>query len=60
MPSWLRGFATYQPLSEVISAARALMIGGPASNHVVISLVWSVGIFVVLAPLAVWRYRTRS
>ena len=29
MPSWLQGFATYQPVSVTISACRALMIGGP-------------------------------
>ena len=61
MPSWLQGFATYQPLSEVIAASRSLLIGvGPAANHVEIALVWSAGMFVVLSPLAVWRYRNRS
>ena len=29
MPSWLQGFATYQPVSQVASAARGLMIGWP-------------------------------
>ena len=28
MPSWLQGFATYQPVSVTVSACRALMLGG--------------------------------
>ncbi len=34
MPSWLQGFATYQPVSVVITACRALMIGGPDGREV--------------------------
>ena len=62
MPGWLQGFAKYQPVSEVIDAARGLMVGGVAdvAGHVEISLVWSVGLLIVLAPLAVHKYRTRT
>ena len=57
MPSWLRGFAEHQPVSVVVDAARALMLGGPTASYVWQSVAWSVGIVVVLAPLAVRRYR---
>ncbi|MGH9303064.1 MAG: ABC transporter permease [Acidimicrobiales bacterium] len=61
MPGWLQGFATYQPVSMVVAAVRALMVGhAPAANDVLQSVYWTVGIIVVLAPLAVWRYRNRS
>ncbi len=62
MPGWLRGFATYQPVSEAVAAARSLMVGGPgpAANHVIATLLWGFGILVVLVPVAVWRYRTRA
>ncbi|MHB1987418.1 MAG: ABC transporter permease [Acidimicrobiales bacterium] len=62
MPGWLQGFATYQPVSEVIDAVRGLMVGGVAdvAGHVEISLAWSAGLFAMLAPLAVRRYRTRT
>jgi ABC-2 type transport system permease protein/oleandomycin transport system permease protein len=62
MPGWLQGFATYQPVSETVAAARALMVGGPAeaADHVVWMLGWCVGLLVVLEPLAVRRYRTRT
>ncbi len=59
MPGWLQGFATYQPVSVTVSACRALMIGGPTAKWVVQSLLWSLGLLVVLVPLAVRRYRTR-
>ncbi len=59
MPSWLQGFATYQPVSVTISACRALMLGGPTEKWVVQSLLWSAALLIVLVPLAVHRYRTR-
>jgi ABC-2 type transport system permease protein/oleandomycin transport system permease protein len=59
MPAWLQGFATYQPVSVTVSACRGLMIGGPTATWVVQSLLWSIGLLIVLTPLAVRRYRTR-
>ena len=58
MPSWLQGFAENQPVSVVINAVRGLMVGGPAAEWVVRSILWIIGLLVVLVPLAVWRYRT--
>ena len=43
MPSWLQGFATYQPVSVTVTACRALMIGGPTATWVIQSLLWSLG-----------------
>jgi ABC-2 type transport system permease protein/oleandomycin transport system permease protein len=60
MPGWLQGFATYQPVSVTVTACRALMLGGPTANWVIQSLLWSIGLLVVLTPLAVHRYRTRT
>jgi ABC-2 type transport system permease protein/oleandomycin transport system permease protein len=60
MPSWLRGFATYQPVSVTVSACRALMLGGPTATWVIQSVAWTVGFLIVLIPLAVRRYRTRT
>jgi ABC-2 type transport system permease protein/oleandomycin transport system permease protein len=57
MPGWLQGFAAHQPVSIVCDTARALMLGGPTSTYVWQSVAWTVGIVVVLAPLAVHRYR---
>lgn len=60
MPSWMQGFATYQPVSVTVSACRALMIGGPTASWVIQTLAWTIGLLVVLMPLAVRRYRTRT
>jgi ABC-2 type transport system permease protein/oleandomycin transport system permease protein len=60
MPGWLRGFATYQPVSVTATACRNLMIGGPVASWVLQSVLWTAGFLVVMTPLAVWRYRTRS
>lgn len=60
MPGWLQGYAKYQPVSEVVDATRAMMIGGPTAVHSLQALAWCLGILVVLAPLAVHRYRRTS
>lgn len=57
MPSWLQGFATYQPVSVTVSAVRALAIGGPTLSYALQSLAWCAGIVAICAPLAVWRYK---
>lgn len=57
MPGWLQPFANNQPLSKVINAVRALMLGGATTSEVLAALAWCVGILAVLAPLAVHRYR---
>ncbi len=60
MPSWMQGFATYQPVSVTISACRGLMIGGPTAEWVVRSLIWSLVFLAVFIPVAVRQYRTRA
>jgi ABC-2 type transport system permease protein/oleandomycin transport system permease protein len=57
MPSWLQGFATNQPVSQTADAVRSLMLGEPTGNTVWVSLLWSFGLLLVLAPLAVNRFR---
>jgi len=57
MPSWLQGFATYQPVSQVATAVRGLMLGLPRGSSVLHSVLYGVGALILLAPLAVSRYR---
>ena len=57
MPGWLQAFAAHQPVSVTTSAVRALVLGGPTTSYVLQSIVWSAGILVLFAPLAVRRYR---
>ncbi len=62
MPGWLQPFARNQPVSQVIDATRQLMLGHTPSGlwstmNIWTALSWSVGLLVVLAPLAVRTYR---
>jgi ABC transporter DrrB family efflux protein len=57
MPGWLQWFAEHQPLSITVDAVRACCIGGPTAEWVIKSILWSVGIIIVFAPIAVRRYR---
>lgn len=57
MPGWLQAWAERQPVTIVIDAVRALVLGGPTAGKVLAALAWIVGIVVVAAPLAVRRYR---
>ena len=50
MPSWLRGFATYQPVSETTEAVRGLMSGTPHGNSTWISLAWAASQFSCSRP----------
>jgi ABC transporter DrrB family efflux protein len=65
MPSWMQGFAENQPLTVMVNAVRTLtqgapaeaLLGHPAGYFVARSLLWSVALVAVFAPLAIARYR---
>jgi ABC-2 type transport system permease protein/oleandomycin transport system permease protein len=71
MPSWLQGFATHQPVSVVINAARSLILGDtatPAQRELLLggdststlvwqSLAWTLGIGLVFGLLCTRKYR---
>jgi ABC transporter DrrB family efflux protein len=64
MPGWLQPIAENQPVSAMVGAVRALVLGGDTeallghstSWFVVRSLLWSAVIFVVFASLAARRF----
>jgi ABC-2 type transport system permease protein len=60
MPTVLRVFAENQPLTHVIEAMRAWMVGTPIDNHGWLALAWCVGILVVAMPFATWMFRRRQ
>lgn len=71
MPTWLRGFATHQPVSVVINAARSLILGGNATaaqrefllggtgtgSLIWQSLAWTLGIGLIFGLLCARKYR---
>jgi ABC-2 type transport system permease protein len=46
MPQGLRWFAEYQPFTPVIDAVRALLLGTPAGDSVLVACAWGAGITV--------------
>lgn len=60
MNSVLKAFAENQPITHVIEAIRALMLGTPIGNHGWLAVAWCVGIMIVAIPLASLLFRRRS
>ncbi len=60
MPGWLQAFVKVNPMTDLTSAERGLLTGGPAAAPTVRSLLWALAILVVFAPLAVRAYRRKS
>ncbi len=60
MPKVLRAFAENQPITQVIEAVRALILGTPIGNYGWLSLAWSIGILVVAVPVASWLFRHKT
>jgi hypothetical protein len=69
MPTVLRFVADWNPVSAVTAAARELfgnpnpsasIDAWPMQHPVVVSLVWSVALVAVFAPLAATLYRRRT
>ena len=60
MPGWLAPIAANNPVTHVVDAMRALMLGGDAAGPVAWTLVWTLIITAIFFPLAVWAYRRRT
>ncbi len=68
MPGWLQPFAEWNPISALVSACRELFGNPnpfvtdslPGRHPVLVTLVWTIGLLVVFAPLAIRRYREAS
>ncbi len=58
MPWLLRAFAENQPVTHVIEALRALMVGTPIGNHGILAVIWCLGIIAVAIPVAAYLFRT--
>ena len=56
-PSVLEAFAEVNPFTLAADALRHFWLGVPAEDNVWGTLVWTVGLLVVFAPLATWQYK---
>jgi len=59
MPSVVRVFAENQPVTSIVEAIRALMLGQPVGNDIWVALAWCVGILVVAYIFAMRVYKKR-
>ncbi|KPI25335.1 ABC-2 type transporter [Actinobacteria bacterium OK074] len=61
MPGWLQAFTDYNPLSTLADAARGLMNGGqPVAHNVLLTLLWSVALTAVMAPIAIHKFTRKT
>jgi len=60
MPSWLRGFASHQPVTPATQAVRGLLLGTPAGTSPWLALGWCGGILVLAVALSGWLFRRRT
>lgn len=60
MGKFLRIFAENQPITQVIEAVRALILGTPIGNYGWLSVMWSMIILAVAVPIASHLFRTKT
>ncbi len=60
MGVYLKAFAENQPITQVIEAIRALILGNPVGNHVWLSIMWCVGMIVVAVPVTLWLFNRKT
>jgi oleandomycin transport system permease protein len=59
MPGWLQPVVKANPVSILSDATRGLLVGGPVATPVMQSLLWTIGIAAVFAPLSVMFFKRR-
>lgn len=59
MPSWLQTIADNNPLTHLVNAERALLLGRPMGDDLWQTGIWMVGLVAVFFPLALRAYRRK-
>ncbi len=59
MPDWLETFTKVNPITHLVDAVRALLLGGPAGESILYTFVAMAGLLVVFVPLALRAYARR-
>lgn len=60
MSRGLRMFAVNQPITQIIEAIRALMLGTPIGNHGWLAVIWCLGILAVAVPTAAYLFKKKT
>lgn len=56
MPGWLQAWADINPVTHIVDAIRALIIGGPTATPLLQALSWLAALAAVVIPLALRHY----
>ena len=59
MPGWLRAFTDVNPLTHLVGAERALLLGDHMGSHLAWTFGWMAALLAVFVPLALAAYRRR-
>ncbi len=60
MGKYLKLFAENQPITQVVEAIRALILGVPVDNYVISSIIWCVVIIAVAMPTAAYLFNRKT
>lgn len=60
MSGFIKVFAVNQPVTQVIEAVRALLVGTPIGNHAWLAVIWCLGILTFSVPVATYLFKRRS
>ena len=60
MPSWIRGFASHQPVTPATETIRGLLLGTPVGTRPWLALAWCGGLLAVAVTVSGWLFRRRT
>jgi len=60
MPRAVRAFAENQPVTHVINAVRAWLVGTPLGDSAWLAIGWSLAIITISVPITAWLFRRYS
>jgi len=60
MPSWIRGFASHQPVTPATETIRGLLLGTPVGARPWLALAWCGGILALAVAASGWLFRRRT
>lgn len=60
MPTMLRLFVDYQPITPLCNALRALLLGLPVGNNALLALFWWLGILLVAYLVTIRLYERKT
>src|ERR1700712_4435117 len=60
MPGWLQAISDNNPLTHLVGAERALLLGDPMGSHLWQTFAWMAGLLVVFVPLSLRAYGRKA